>query len=220
MKLKPYPKYKDSGIPWIGKIQEGWEVRRLRFNVDVNPSGKRILSNPKLKVNFLPMERVSENGQYDRDFRAVYQDVSSGYTYFENNNVLVVKITPCFENGKGTLVSDLKYGFGFDTTEFHVLRSHNNLHAKYLFYLTTSNLFRVTGKAFMEGTVGQKRVSADFVKNFLMVTPPKQEQQKIVEYLDNTTSKIDKTIKLIEKKIELLQEYKKSLIHYVVTVKN
>jgi len=212
-------KLKDSGIEWIGKIPEGWEVRRLRFNVDVNPSRKRILSNPKLKVNFLPMEKVSEDGQYDRDFRAVYQDVSSGYTYFENNDVLVAKITPCFENGKGTLVSDLEYGFGFGTTEFHVLRSHNNLHAKYLFYLTKTHLFRVTGEAFMEGTAGQKRVSADFVKDFLMVIPPKQEQQKIVEYLDKATSKIDKTIKLIEKKIKLLEEYKKSLIHYVVTGK-
>jgi len=140
-------------------------------------------------------------------------------TYFENNDVLVAKITPCFENGKGTLVSDLEYGFGFGTTEFHVLRSHNNLHAKYLFYLTKTHLFRVTGEAFMEGTAGQKRVSADFVKDFLMVIPPKQEQQKIVEYLDKATSKIDKTIQKIEKKIALLEKYKKSLIHHVVTGK-
>ena len=71
----------------------------------------------------------------------------------------------------------------------------------------------------MEGTAGQKRVSADFVKDFLMVIPPKQEQQKIVEYLDKATSKIDKTIQKIEKKIKLLEEYKKSLIHHVVTGK-
>jgi len=217
--LDPNVKLKDSGIEWIGKIPEGWEVRRLRFNALVNPSGKKALSDPKLLVNFLPMEKVSENGEYDTESKADYQDVSSGYTYFENKDVLVAKITPCFENGKGALVMDLKYGFGFGTTEFHVLRSRDNLQAKYLFYLTKTYLFRVTGEAFMEGTAGQKRVSADFIKDFLMVTPPKPEQQKIVEYLDKATSKIDKTIQKIQNKIELLEEYKKSLIHYVVTGK-
>ena len=212
-------KLKDSGIPWIGEIPEKWEVRRLRFNALVNPSGKKALSDPKLLVNFLPMEKVSENGEYDTESKAEYQDVSSGYTYFEDNDILVAKITPCFENGKGTLVNNLEYGFGFGTTEFHVIRSYDQLDSKYLFYLTKTHLFRVTGEAFMEGAAGQKRVSTDFVKNFIMVTPPKQEQLQIVQYLDKATSKIDKTIKLIEKKIKLLEEYKKSLIHHTVTGK-
>jgi len=211
--------FKDSGIQWIGKIPEGWVVRRLRFNALVNPSGKKALSDPKLLVKFLPMEKVSENGEYDTESKAEYKDVSSGYTYFEDNDILVAKITPCFENGKGALVNNLEYGFGFGTTEFHVIRSYDQLDSKYLFYLTKTHLFRVTGEAFMEGAAGQKRVSTDFVKNFIMVTPPKQEQLQIVQYLDKATSKIDKTIKLIEKKIKLLEEYKKSLIHYVVTGK-
>jgi len=71
----------------------------------------------------------------------------------------------------------------------------------------------------MEGTAGQKRVSTDFIKNFMMVTPPKQEQTKIVKYLDKATAKIDKTIQKIEEKIRLLEEHKKSLIHHVVTGK-
>ena len=71
----------------------------------------------------------------------------------------------------------------------------------------------------MEGTAGQKRVSTDFVKNFMMVIPPKTEQLKIVRYIDKATAKIDKTIQKIQKKIKLLGEYKKSLIHHTVTGK-
>jgi len=149
--LDPNVKLKDSGVEWIGEIPEGWEVRRLRFNALVNPSGKKALSDPKLLVNFLPMEKVSENGEYDTESEAEYQDVSSGYTYFEDNDILVAKITPCFENGKGTLVNNLEYGFGFGTTEFHVIRSYDQLDSKYLFYLTKTHLFRVTGETFMEG---------------------------------------------------------------------
>ena len=217
--LNPKAMMKESGIEWIGKVPEGWEVKRLRFNALVNPSGKKALSNPKELVNFLPMERVSENGDYDKESEAEYQDVSSGYTYFENNDVLVAKITPCFENGKGTLVMTLKHGFGFGTTEFHVIRNLRSMDPKYLFYLTKTHLFRVTGEAFMEGAAGQKRVSTEFIKDFMMVTPQKPEQLQISEYLDKATSKIDQTIKKIEEKIELLEEYKKSLIHHVVTGK-
>jgi len=217
--LYPNAKMKDSGIDWIGEIPEGWEVRKLKFNALVNPPGKKALSNPKTLVNFLPMEKVSENGKYEPESKAEYQDVSTGYTYFEDNDVLVAKITPCFENGKGTLANDLKFGFGFGTTEFHVIRSYDNLNPKYLFYLTKTHLFRVTGEAFMEGAAGQKRVPTNFVKDFIMVTPPRSEQTAIANFLDKATSKIDKTIKLIEKKIELLEEYKKSLIHHTVTGK-
>jgi len=217
--LTPNVKMKDSGIEWISEIPEGWEVRRLRFNALVNPSGKKALSNPKTLVNFLPMEKVSENGEYDHESEVEYQNVSTGYTYFEDNDVLVAKITPCFENGKGTLVNNLKFGFGFGTTEFHIIRGYSHLLPRYLFYLTKTHFFRVTGEAFMKGTAGQKRVSADFVKDFMMVTPPKTEQLEIVRYLDKAVLKIDKTTQKIEQKIALLEEYKKSLIHHVVTGK-
>ena len=217
MKLKPYPKYKDSRVQWIGKIPEGWEVKRLRFNALVNPSGKKALSNPKTLVNFLPMEKVSENGEYEQESEAEYQDVSTGYTYFEDNDVLVAKITPCFENGKGALVNNLKFGFGFGTTEFHVIRSYSHLMPKYLFYLTKTHLFRVTGEAFMEGAAGQKRVSTDFIKDFMMATPPLPDQTTIASFLDKKTANIDALIEKDKKLIVLLKEKRTALINHAVT---
>lgn len=217
--LDPEAPMKDSGIEWIGEIPEEWEIRRLKYNCLVNPSDKKSLADPKTKVNFLPMEKVSEDGEYDLESKATYESVSSGYTYFENRDVLLAKITPCFENGKGALVENLDHGFGFGTTEFHVLRFGENISPNYLYYLTKSHLFRVLGEAFMEGAAGQKRVSTDFVKDFPMPTPNLSEQIEIVAYLEKETKKIDKIISKIQTNISLLQEYKKSLIHHAVTGK-
>jgi len=217
MKLKPYPEYKDSGVEWIGEIPQNWEMRRLKYNCSVNPPGKKSLSDPKAKVNFLPMEKVSEEGDYDLESKTEYENVSSGYTYFEDSDVLLAKITPCFENGKGALVENLKYGFGFGTTEFHILRYGTEIHPKYLYFLTKSHLFRVIGEAFMEGAAGQKRVSTDFVKNFPMPTPSMAEQKLIVNYLEKKTSEIDLTIEKDTRLIELLKEKRTTLINHVVT---
>jgi len=217
--LDPEIPMKDSGVEWIGEIPEEWKLRRLKYNASINPRGKKSLPDPQMKVNFLPMEKVSEDGDYDLESVNEYKNVSSGYTYFEDEDVLLAKITPCFENGKGALVENLKHGFGFGSTEFHVLRHGPHIYPKYLFFFTKTHLFRRIGKAFMKGAAGQKRVSTDFVKNFPMPTPPLTEQKLIVNYLDKETSKIDTIIKKIQQNIKLLKEYKKSLIHHVVTGK-
>jgi len=217
MKPKPYPKYKDSGIQWIGEIPEGWEVRRIRFNCQVNPTEKKYVIDKKQKVSFLPMGKVSENGEFDYESIADYNDVSSGYTYFQNKDVIVAKITPCFENGKGALVDNLLNGFGFGTTEFHVLRPNKEVEPKYVYYFTFSNLFRVVGEAFMQGAAGQKRISTEFVKDFPMPTPPLPDQTTIANFLDKKTAKIDAMIEKDKRLIELLKERRTALINHAVT---
>lgn len=210
---------KDSGIEWIGKIPKHWEVKRLKYNCSVNPSNKKSIPNEGLKINFLPMENVSEDGWFDLESLAPYSSISKGYTYFENGDVLVAKITPCFENGKSTLVKDLKYGFGFGSTEFHVIRFKEQILPEFVYYIIKSYAFRTIGQAFMHGTAGQKRVGTNFIEDYMMVTPPIGEQEEIIEYLNNKTDKLTKAISKIQENINLLEEYKTSLIHHVVTGK-
>lgn len=217
--LNPNVPMKDSGIEWIDDIPSHWEVKRLKYNCFVNPSKKKSISNESLKINFLPMEKVSEDGQFDLESLAPYSSISNGYTYFENEDVLVAKITPCFENGKSALVKDLKYGFGFGSTEFHVIRFKEQILPEFVYYLIKSYAFRTIGQAFMHGTAGQKRVGTDFIENYMMVTPPIEEQKEIIEYLDNETDKLTKAISKIQENIKLLDEYKTSLIHHVITGK-
>jgi type I restriction enzyme S subunit len=111
-------------------------------------------------------------------------ETKKGYTYFERNDVLLAKITPCFENGKAALASDLEHPIGFGSTEFHVLRPDpKKLDAKYLFYLVWSRRFRYLGQKAMTGAAGQRRVPTEFLKNYEIPLPPLDDQKRIAHLL-------------------------------------
>src|SRR5438094_801188 len=97
-----------------------WKVKRLKYLAEINPS-KEVKEND-ISVTFLPMEKVSENGEVDSSISKPINEVWDGFTYFRINDVIIAKITPCFENGKGALLTNLENDIGFGSTEFHVLR--------------------------------------------------------------------------------------------------
>src|SRR5689334_20095911 len=177
--MKAYDRYKSSGVDWLGDIPEHWEVKRLKFFAAVNSSisNYEVSKDSIEEVVFLPMEKVSENGKISQELRKRISEVNSGFTYFEKGDVILAKITPCFENGKGALLDNLETNFGFGSTEFHTIRAIETVSSKLLFYITKSHRFRTIGEALMSGTAGQKRVSADFVKDFPIALPPLGEQE-------------------------------------------
>ena len=217
-KYKRYPAYRPSGVEWLDKIPAHWEVRRLKYAAFLNPpvSEVRHLS-PKTEVSFVPMEAVAEYGGLELSLTKKLSDVAGGYTYFCNGDVLVAKITPCFENGKGTLASELLNGIAFGTTELHVLRCGPRLNKLYAFYLTVADAFRKLGEADMYGAGGQKRVPESFVANLKHPLPPLPEQQAIAAFLDQETARIDALVAKKERLIELLQEKRSALISQAVT---
>lgn len=198
--------------------QSGWKELKLRYLVDINPSKKEIqhLSN-KMKVSFVPMESVSESGSIDLTQTRLLEQVESGYTYFKNGDILLAKITPCFENGKIALASNLTNKIGFGSTEFHVLRANENVFNKFIYYVFRSHPFKEIGSAMMTGAAGQKRVPEDYILEYRQLTPPLEEQQKIASFLDKETSKIDKLIEKKQRLIELLQEKRQALITNAIT---
>jgi type I restriction enzyme S subunit len=144
--------------------------------------------------------------------------VYAGYTYFRNNDVVVAKITPCFENGKGAIAKGLTNGCAFGTTELHVLRvDMDQLNRDFLFYLTVSGWFRDLGESEMYGAGGQKRVPEDFIKNLIAGIPPKNEQQAIVGFLEHKTAQIDALIAKKQSLLDKLAEQRRSLINQAVT---
>lgn len=192
--------------------------QRLRFVADLNPSKSAIRRLPHdTEVAFVPMEAVSETGQIDTSTRKPLDTVYNGYTYFASGDVLVAKITPCFENGKGAIVPDIPNGIGFGTTEFHVLRPKPSLDGRFLHYITRSAMFREGGAAEMKGAAGQQRVPEDYVKDFQVRVPSLRIQQAIANSLDHKIATLDA---LIEKKnhlISLLADKQTALIHRAVT---
>ena len=163
------------------------------------------------------MEAVHEYGGIDLDSRKSLSEVVEGYTYFRNGDVIVAKITPCFENGKGALATDLCSAVGFGTTELHVLRPSSHLASRFLLYLTFSHHFRRIGAASMYGAGGQKRISDEFIRNFRHPVSSLPEQRVIADFLDRETAEIDSLIAKKERLIELLQEKRTALITRAVT---
>lgn len=218
MRVKPYSKYKDSGVEWLGKVPGHWDVKRSRFCLRANPRSNELKHlDPFDDVSFVPMEAVGEHGGLDLQRTVTIAEVGAGYTEFDEGDVVVAKITPCFENGKGALATGLVNGAAFGTTELHVLRTFTNLEQRYLFYLTISWAYRKTGEAEMYGAGGQKRVPPDFCKDFRTPLPPMAEQITIADYLDRETRKIDALIAKKRELIEKLREKRTSLISRTVT---
>lgn len=220
--LNPNAEMKDSGIEWLGKIPKHWEVKRLKNVADIN-STKQELHYEEVKdleVVFLAMESVSENGQIDNSEKRPVSELWEGFTYFQKNDVIIAKITPCFENGKGAWLNNLESDFGFGSTEFHTVRGHKKrLDNHYFYHVTKSDVFMKIGEAFMTGSAGQKRVSTNFVLTFKLAFPPIEEQIEIANYLKERTTAIDQLIKNIEAQIEKLQELRKIKIYEAVTGK-
>jgi type I restriction enzyme S subunit len=218
MRLPPYPNYKPSGVEWLAHVPEHWDVKRGRFCMDVNPSSPRMRTlRPDDEVSFVPMEAVGEYGGLELGQTRAIADVGSGYTEFEDGDVLVAKITPCFENGKGALATGLLNGAAFGTTELHVLRAAPILERRFLFYFSISRLFRSTGEGEMYGAGGQKRVPPKFCENVRLPLPPIDDQRAIADFLDRETAKIDTLVAKKRTLIERLKEKRTALISRTVT---
>jgi type I restriction enzyme S subunit len=219
MSFPRYPAYKDSGVEWLGEVPEHWEELRLRFAAMLNPSKQESrLIGEKETVSFLPMEAIGEDGSLSLEQEKEVGEFLNGYTYFKEGDVCIAKITPCFENGKGAILRDLKGGIGFGTTELIVARPRTEIMtAQFLDYLFRSSTFRSLGEAAMYGAGGQKRVPDSFVRDFASFLPPIAEQSAIATFLDRETAKIDALIAEQQRLIELLQEKRQAVISHTVT---
>jgi type I restriction enzyme S subunit len=217
--LDPNVPMKDSGIEWMGEIPEGWETIALNYACIINPNKSEVGAKSGLMVSFVPMENIIATGVLDYSLTRSMSDVYDGYTYFRNGDILLAKVTPCFENGNIAIARQLCNGIGFGTTELHVLRAHTGFSNRFIYYLLLTHRFKMEGIYSMYGAGGLKRIPTDFVKNFVFAYPDLHEQQSVADFLDRKTSQIDSLITDIQRSINLLEEYKQSLITVAVTGK-
>ncbi|HCG6548965.1 restriction endonuclease subunit S [Vibrio furnissii] len=216
-RYKAYSEYKDSGVRWLGSIPSHWQVIPLKHLAVLNPK-KSAMDNQLLSehCSFVPMDKLKLNS-LQLDETRVISDVYDGYTYFENNDVLVAKVTPCFENKNMAVAKNLKNGVGFGSSEIYVLRTNSKLNNQFLFYRLQEDSFMDIAVAAMSGAGGLKRVPTEVINTFLAAFPNYDEQQKIANFLDHETAKIDTLITKQEKLIELLKEKRQAVISHAVT---
>jgi type I restriction enzyme, S subunit len=195
-----------------------WPRKRLRFVTSRNSSELQeagVAESPE--VTFLPMEAIGEHGELDLSVTRPIEEVQSGYSRFSDGDVVVAKITPCFENGKGALIRGTLTGIGFGTTELHVLTPGPELDGKFLYYVTVDPRFRGRGQTCMTGTAGQQRVPEDFVRDFRIFIPPLPCQHAITDYLDREMARLDSLLAANERLLGLVADKRQALITRAVT---
>ncbi len=178
---------------------------KLSELAELNP---RLGCKPELdsSVSFVPMAAVSsEMGTIVEEETRPYAEVSKGYTPFENGDVLVAKITPCFENNK-IAQAQLSLPLGFGSTEFHVVRARQGLaDPRYLLHFLRQDHVRSEGERKMTGSAGQRRVPEHFLASLEIPFPPLPEQRRIAAILDQADALRAKRREALAKLDEMAQ---------------
>ena len=191
------------------KLPDSWVWVRLGEVVEVNPNKIKIDIGEDELVDFIPMKNVSESSPeiIEKNFEK-FKDLQKGYTQFIENDILFAKITPCMENGKTAIISDLKEKIGYGSTEFHILRSSKIINNKLLYNFLKQKRFRDDAKYNMTGSVGFRRVPTEFMKSYPFPLPPLEEQQEIVRILDEVLENENKVKELLEleERIDILEK--------------
>jgi type I restriction enzyme S subunit len=139
-------------------------------------------------------------------------EVEGSYTYFAEGDVLLAKITPCFENGKLGIAKNLINRIGFGSSEYVVFRPKEYLYNEFLYYFLSRKQFRCEGKQRMSGAVGHKRVAKDFIEDYKIHIPLLSDQKAIVEKLDAISFETKKLEAIYQNKLADLDEMKKSIL--------
>ncbi len=188
------------------------KIVRFRDCIELNPAKPNLKDN--LNVTFLGMKDISENGQVDLSTIKMYEEVKKGFTNFENEDVLLAKITPCFENGKAAIVRNLLNGHGFGSTEFYVLRPNKIvILPEYVYSLIKSYDFVEPGKYKITGAAGQKRLPKDYVLNYTFPLPPIELQKQFAEKV----REINFYIKEQNEEFKNAKQMFQSLLHHAFT---
>jgi type I restriction enzyme S subunit len=175
----------------------------------INPGRSKII-DPGTRVTFVPMEAVSEtSGAIETAEEVSLEEVSKGYTSFEDGDVIWAKITPCMENGKCAVARKLISGVGFGSTEFHVIRPNDPTQVlpDYIWALLRLRTIREAAKRYFIGSAGQQRVPTDFLADLIIPLPPLNIQRSIVDGVQSKRKSIAEELASLDayRKISMAQ---------------
>jgi type I restriction enzyme S subunit len=191
-----------------------WKTIPLRYVCELNPSVSFDQLDDDEDLTFLPMDRVKSG--YFIPHSDKFSKYGSSYTAFEDGDIVLAKVTPCFENGNIAIVDHLVGGKGFGSSELFVVRA-TAVDRRFLFYYFQSSMFKQDGEASMTGAGGLKRVSPDVVRQHRLNCPSPALQCAIATYLDRETARIDGLVIEKERMLALLEERRAALVSRLLT---
>ena len=172
--------YKDG----IKLVSEKYNNVKLSSCAWINPNTSFKGKDAKTPISFIPMEVIDEC--YSEISYMLEKTIgeSSGFTRFQDGDLLWAKITPCMQNGKSVVVRGLTNGLGCGSTEFFVIRPRTSqLSIDYLQALLHMKAIRKTAMLYFGGSAGQQRVSVNFMENFNVPLPPIEKQKEIAHHI-------------------------------------
>ena len=170
------------------EVPEGWESVPVSELFCLNPKSE---ISDDTGVGFIPMTCVDDGFSGNHSFEErIWKEVKKGYCHFQNGDIGVAKISPCFENLKSTIFQNLPNNYGAGTTELVILRPIN-VCAKFYLYLFKSKWYIDEGTKYFKGVVGQQRVHKGIFTDLQIPLPPLAEQQRIITEIERWFSLID-----------------------------
>lgn len=213
---------RDSKAPLYPKeppdhtLPNGWAWTNLYELGEISPRND---AEDSVEASFVPMQLISEKyGDPMQHEVKLWKEIKNGFTHFKEDDVVLAKITPCFQNGKSAVIRSLTNGFGSGTTELHVFRAVNACTVpEYVLIYLKSPRFIGDGIPKMTGTAGQKRITRDYFAGNHFPFPPLAEQHRIVAKVDELMALCDQLEQQQTNSIEAHQTLVETLLGTLTT---
>ena len=172
----------------------------MNDHVKVNPKTNCTMLTDDTFVSFVPMSNVQEKNNVVSYDSVPYSKVKKGFTVFQRDDLIWAKITPCMQNGKSCVLTDMPTEIGFGSTEFHVIRKRSNgVYMPFIWaILSNENVLRAAQATF-SGSAGQQRVSASFIETFPAVLPDYPKQIYLVAELEKKLAMLNSKLRQANK---------------------
>jgi type I restriction enzyme S subunit len=195
----------------MSQLPAGWALATIHDLVQFNPKSE---ASDNAICGFVPMAGLGTKygAQLKVHEERPWSEVKRAYTHFKNGDVLIAKVTPCFENGKAGIANDLPSGLGAGSSEFCVFRPSSGLDGRYLLGWFSSEDFRRRATLAMTGSVGLKRVPKDVFLGEQVPLAPAGEQQRIADKLDSLLARVDDVSARLARVAPLLKRFRQSVL--------
>lgn len=213
--FKRSPKFESLSINKPANIQLPlhWVWTNLVSVGEISPKN---VAKDELDTSFIPMSGISQlHSAGLATEQRKWGEIKKGYTQFADGDVVIAKITPCFENGKSAVIENLNNGIGAGTTELHVVRPLPGVNPRYIYIFLRSPYFMIEGELSMTGTAGQKRLTSEYFASRPFPLPPFEEQARIVAKVDELMALCDQLEEQQQQKRELQNQLRKTTIQAV-----
>lgn len=214
--INPKVKIKDSGVELLGEIPEHWEVKKLKFVLNVNENVISEKTDKEFIIKYIDIGNVSYGGLIKPPEEIMFGEAPSRARRITKRGDTILSTVRTYLKAISYIEDD--FNNLISSTGFAVITPTNKFAPKYVFYLLSCHL-NIEFISYLSKGVSYPAIDSFDLSNIKIALPPISEQNEILDYLENETDKIYKAITTIEKEIELIKEYRTALISEAVTGK-